>query len=55
MMEKTIVQNKEDYEKIAIKENHTKLYLDNLKKTTYKDKKVVFILPSGKEYKPNDK
>lgn len=44
----------EEYEKIEVKENHTKLYLDNLKRTTYKNKKVVFILPNGKEYQPND-
>lgn len=36
--------------KIVIKEFHSKKYLDNLRKTTYKDKKVVFILPDGKEY-----
>lgn len=36
--------------KIVIKEFHSKKYLDNLRKTTYKDKKVVFVLPDGKEY-----
>ena len=40
----------DNVEKIKIKDIHTKKYLDNLKKTTYKDKKVVFILPNGKEY-----
>ena len=37
--------------KIKLTEYHSKKYLENLKKTTYKDKKVVFILPNGKEYK----
>ena len=36
--------------KIKIDKIHTKKYLDNLKETAYKNKKVVFILPSGKEY-----
>lgn len=36
--------------KIVIKEFHSKKYLDNLRKTTYKNKKVVFVLPDGKEY-----
>jgi len=40
----------DNVEKIKVKDIHTKHYLDNLKKTTYKDKKVVFILPNGKEY-----
>lgn len=35
---------------IKINEPHTKKYLDKLRETTYKDKKVVFILPNGKEY-----
>lgn len=37
--------------KIKINEIHSKKYLDKLKTTTYKDEEVVFILPSGKEYK----
>ncbi len=49
------MEKNNEYEKVEIKENHTIEYLNNLKKTTYKDKKVVFILPSGKEYKQNDK
>lgn len=40
----------DNVEKIKIKDIHTKKYLDNLKKTTFKNKKVIFILPSGKEY-----
>lgn len=47
-MEQT--QPKKNQTKIKINEIHTKKYLDNLKKITYKDKEVVFILPSGREY-----
>lgn len=36
--------------KVTLTEYHTKEYLRNLKRTTYKNKKVVFILPNGKEY-----
>ena len=36
--------------KVILTEYHTKEYLRNLKRTTYKNKKVVFILPNGKEY-----
>lgn len=36
--------------RIKIKNFHSKQYLDNLRKTTYKGKKVVFVLPNGKEY-----
>lgn len=36
--------------KVKIDKIHTKKYLDNLKETTYNNKKVVFVLPSGKEY-----
>lgn len=43
-------QNQMEPKKIKIKEIHSKEYLDKLKRTTYKDEKVVFILPSGKEY-----
>lgn len=39
------------YLQIKLKEFHSKQYLEKMKKTTYKDKKVVFILPNGKEYK----
>lgn len=49
------MEKNNEYEKIKINESHTIEYLDNLKKTTYKDKKIVFVLPSGKEYQPNDK
>ncbi len=37
--------------KIKLEENHSKKYLEMLKGTTYKNKKVVFILPNGREYK----
>lgn len=36
--------------KIKLAEFHSVAYLDKLRKTTYKDKEVVFILPNGKEY-----
>lgn len=39
------------YTKIKLTEFHSKAYLDRLKETTYKDKKVVFILPNNKEVK----
>ena len=42
-------QNQKEPKKIKINEIHSKEYLDKLKKTTYKDEEVVFILPSGKE------
>ena len=45
------VANNKEIIKVTLKEWHSKLYLDNLKKTTYKDKEVVFILPDGKELK----
>lgn len=48
-MEQT-VKNQEPIQ-IKINEYHTKKYLEKLKETTYKNKKVVFILPNGKEYK----
>ena len=41
---------REPIKKIKIEGIHTKKYLNNLK-TTYLGQKVVFILPSGKEYK----
>ncbi len=37
--------------RIACKEYHSKKYFERLKATTYKNEKVVFILPNGKEYK----
>jgi hypothetical protein len=37
--------------KIKLEQNHSIKYLEMLKETTYKDKKVVFILPNGREYK----
>lgn len=45
---KTAVEDKRM--RIKFKDFHSKQYLDNLRKTTYKDKKVVFVLPNGKEY-----
>ena len=35
---------------IKLNEYHSIKYLDMLKETTYKGKKVVFILPNGREY-----
>lgn len=37
--------------RVELKEFHSKIYLDKLKNTKYKNKKVIFILPNGKEYK----
>ena len=37
--------------KIKLEGNHSIKYLELLKETTYKGEKVVFILPSGREYK----
>ena len=37
--------------KVQLMEHHSIKYLEMLKETTYKDKKVVFILPNGREYK----
>ena len=48
-MEQAKTTEKEKKE-IKINATHTKKYLDMLRETTYKDKEVVFILPSGKEY-----
>lgn len=42
--------SKKEPEKVTLTEFHSKEYLDKLRKTTYKDKEVVFILPNGKEY-----
>ena len=50
MENKTTMDNK-DFKKIEIKENHTIEYLKRLKETIYKNEKVVFIMPSGKEHK----
>lgn len=47
MMKNEIEDNKL---KIKISENHSVKYLEKLKKTTYKGKKVVFILANGREY-----
>lgn len=43
-------KEKATLKKIKLNEIHSKKYIDNLKETTYKDEKVVFILPSGREY-----
>ena len=48
MME--VPKEKSTLKKIKLNEIHSKKYIDNLKETTYKDEKVVFILPSGREY-----
>lgn len=37
--------------RVELKEFHSKIYLDKIKNTKYKNKKVIFILPNGKEYK----
>ena len=39
-----------EIQKIQLNELHTIKYLEMLRKTTYKGKKVVFILPNGREY-----
>lgn len=36
--------------KIQLMEHHSIKYLEMLKGTTYKNEKVVFILPNGREY-----
>ena len=36
--------------RIQLNEHHSIEYLELLKLTTYKGKKVVFILPNGREY-----
>lgn len=36
--------------KIHLEKHHSIKYLEMLKETTYKDEKVVFILPNGREY-----
>ena len=48
-VEKIKIDN--DTIRVEMKEYHSVAYLDKLKQTTYKDQKVVFILPNGKEYK----
>ena len=52
MME--VPKEKTTMKKIKLNEIHSKKYIEKLKETTYKDEKVVFILPDGKEYR-NDK
>lgn len=52
--QKQEMNQKNNVEKIILKEWHSIEYLRKLKETTYKDKEVVFILPDGKEYR-NDK
>lgn len=37
--------------KVKLKDFHSVAYLEREKKTTFKGKEVVFILPNGKEYK----
>lgn len=49
-MKKTSQKQTMNQKIIKIDGIHTKKYLDNLK-TTYKDEKVVFILPDGREIK----
>lgn len=50
--EKAVIDIEKSNEiKIELKEFHSKMYLEKLKKTKYKNKKVIFILPNGKEYK----
>lgn len=47
---KYVVEN--GIKKVTLDEFHSKEYIKRLKETTYKDdKKVVFILPNGKEVK----
>ena len=43
-------KEKATLKKIKLNEIHSKKYIEKLKETTYKDEKVVFILPSGREY-----
>ena len=53
-METAAVKNQKETStltKIKLEEYHSVKYLEMLKETTYKDKKVVFILPNGREYK----
>ena len=44
-------EQKKKVEKVVLKEWHSTEYIKKLKETTYKNKKVVFILPNGKEYR----
>lgn len=53
-MEKNQKSDIQKVERIELKNWHSKDYLIKLSKTTYKDKKVVFILPNGKEFKIDD-
>ena len=50
-METAMMEKKQIIQKIKLNENHTVKYLEKLKETTYKNEKVVFILPNGREYK----
>ena len=45
-LEKETIENQ-----VILKEWHSVKYLKLLKETTYKGKKVVFILPDGKEFR----
>lgn len=49
-MKKTPKKQMATQKKIKIDGIHTKKYLEKLK-TTYKDEKVVFVLPDGREIK----
>lgn len=50
--EKAVIDIEKSSEiKIELKEFHSKMYLEKLKETKYKNKQVIFILPNGKEYK----
>ena len=50
--EKAVIDIEKSNEiKIELKEFHSKMYLEKLKEIKYKNKKVIFILPNGKEYK----
>lgn len=50
-MKETKPKQMSSIKKIKIDGIHTSKYLERLKETTYKNEKVVFILPSGREYK----
>lgn len=44
-------REKTTIKKIQMNDFHSKIYLKKLRETTYKNEKVVFILPNGKEWK----
>ena len=48
-------EKKNDVLEIKLDSIHSKRYIEMLKETTYKGKKVVFILHNGKEYKEDGK